>query len=168
MIDVGEEAPLSTSGSWLRGADGILRTWVLIGLGLLALMLASVEIVVGVPLVQPTGLLIVVNAVVGVSFVGTSIVALRQRPSNRVGVLLAATGFLWFTQTLVLLANPWAFSLGLLLEGLFWAPLGHLLLSFPTGRLDSRTDRFLVVALYITLPVLNMLSILFLDPIAAG
>jgi signal transduction histidine kinase len=168
MADTGDRAFLPTTGSWLRGADGILRTWVLTGLGLLALVLASIEIIVGIPQAQPTSLVVVVNAMVGVSFVGSSIVAFKHRPNSLVGVLLAATGLLWFSQALLLVGTSWALSLGLVLDGLFWAPLSHLLLSFPTGRLDSRANRVIVAALYLTLPVGNLLSVLFLDPITAG
>ena len=168
MANIGDRAFSTTTGSWLRGADGIARTWVLSGLGLLALVLAAIEIIVGVPRAQPSGLVVVVNAMVGLSFVGSSIVALQRRPDSPVGVLLAATGLLWFSQALVLLGTSWALSLGLVLDGLFWAPLSHLLLSFPTGRLDSRVNRVIVAALYITLPVGNVLSVIFLDPTTAG
>jgi len=168
MADIGDRAFLPTTRSWLRGANGILRTWVLTGLGLLALVLALIEIIVGTPQAQPTGLVVVVNAMVGMTFVGSSIVAFKRRPNSLVGVLLATTGLLWFLQALLLVGTSWALSLGLVLDGLFWAPLSHLLLSFPTGRLDSRASRVIVAALYVTLPVGNVLSALFLDPTTAG
>lgn len=169
MTDTGDRALVSTAGSWLRDSDGILRTRALVGLAGVALVLAAIEIMVGIPRIQPTGLVVVVNALVGVSFIGSSIVAFRRRPNSRVGVLLATTGLLWFSGAILLLSGTsWGFSLGLLLDGLFWIPLGHLLLTFPTGRLNSKTDRVIVGALYIALPVGNLLTVIVLDPTTAG
>src|SRR5262249_28423689 len=48
---------------------------------------------------------------------------------------------------------PLLFTVGAVTQQLAFAPLGHLLLSFPTGVLDRRYHRRLVAALWITVGI---------------
>ncbi|MGH8926474.1 MAG: histidine kinase [Acidimicrobiia bacterium] len=167
-----DEPAASVKVATRRGeAEGTQR-WVPAAIGGLGLLLGVLELVRGVgfaPEWSPAPLVIVVHAVVGWLFVGSSVVALARRPRNRVGFLLAATGVLWYVPPGPgLVESPVAFSLGLVGDGLFWLPLVYLFLSFPLGRLSSRVDRVVVVSLLVYLPVGNVISILFLDPRTAG
>jgi hypothetical protein len=90
---------------------------------------------------------------VGWSFVGTGIYAWLRRPESRFGALMTLLGFTWFFTPLATADNPVAFALGLLL-GALWGPvLAHVLLSFPTGRLQTRGQRRLVLAAYVLVPL---------------
>jgi signal transduction histidine kinase len=54
------------------------------------------------------------------------------------------TGFAWFTELLVDATPPWLNTIGLALQSLWIFGLVYLLLSFPSGRLQGRLDRWLV------------------------
>ena len=51
---------------------------------------------------------------------------------------------------------------------LIYALLVHLLLSFPSGRLESRLDRLLVAIAYFNTTVLQLAAFVFTDPAKAG
>jgi len=68
-----------------------------------------------------------------------------QRPHfERFGALLVAAGFAWFLTTLANADDAALYSAARVSYWVFEALLIYLLLSFPTGRLDSRLDRALV------------------------
>ena len=74
---------------------------------------------------------------VGWSFVGTGLYAWWRRPDSRFGLLMTLIGFAWFLGPLIASDNPALFTAGIVL-GSLWGPLfGHVLLSFPTGRLPT-------------------------------
>lgn len=81
--------------------------------------------------------LVVADLAIGWLFMGAGLVVWVSRPANRMGLLLIATGATWFVATYY---PPAAF--------LYCAPLVHLLVAHPTGRLPGRTSRIVVVAGY--------------------
>jgi signal transduction histidine kinase len=88
--------------------------------------------------------------------IAVGLFALRRHPSERFGALLIAAGFVWFLTTLANSEDATAYSIGRISQWVFEPLLIYLLLSFPTGRLDSRLDRrlvwiavLLVLALYL-------------------
>jgi signal transduction histidine kinase len=82
------------------------------------------------------------------SFVGTGLYATHRRPGSRVGILMVALGFAWCVAAISLANSAFAFSLGLVVGGLWGGVFLHLLVSFPTGRLQPGTDRRIVLAGY--------------------
>jgi PAS domain S-box-containing protein len=80
----------------------------------------------------------------GVAFIASGLVAMWRRPANRTGALLTATGFLWFLAALGSANEPWVFALGVLVGSAAWPMLAHLILAFPSGRLDSKVYRWFV------------------------
>ena len=77
----------------------------------------------------------VFGPLVGWSFVGTGLYATHRRPDSRFGLLMTLVGFAWFLGPLIASDSPVLFTAGILL-GALWGPIfGHVLLSFPTGRL---------------------------------
>jgi signal transduction histidine kinase len=122
----------------LAGAAGL-------GSGLLYVALGS----------EPLGL------VVGWSFVATGLLAWRRRPGNHTGQLMAAAGFAWFAAGLAEAEDDLLHTIGIALDALFPAFVGHLLLAFPTGRLETRAERVVAVAAYLTVTVLQLPSLLF-------
>ena len=105
----------------------------------------------------------VLQVLVGWSFVGCGLFLWSRRRANRLGPLMILVGMLWlFGRTLTLVPNPVVYTAGLWLTDL-WAPAFALfLLSFPTGRLTSRTDLAIVgIFLFVTVP-LEFIWFLFL------
>ena len=111
----------------------------------------------------PLTLETVLEVLVGWSFVACGTFMWARRPANRLGPLMALVGMLWLLgRTMTLVSYPVVYTAGLWLTDL-WAPAFALfLLSFPTGRLTSRTDRAIVgIFLFVTVP-LEFLWLLFL------
>ena len=92
-------------------------------------------------------------ATASLSFVFTGLVAIWRRPGNRTGVLLAATGYLWMLGALTTSNEPWVFTLGWLVNSAAFGAFGHLILAYPSGRLESRYHRLLVGAIWAVLIV---------------
>lgn len=94
-------------------------------------------------------LLVAVPIAAGLSFAAAGIVACVRRPDNRTGILMLGVGFFWGLGALTLTNSPLLFTIGAVTQQLAFAPLGHLLLSYPTGVLDRGYHRRLVIALWI-------------------
>src|SRR3954469_20006937 len=100
---------------------------------------------------------------VGLAFIGTGSFATLRRPDSRVGPLMVRVGLLGFVATLALSANPYVFSVGSAFMRVFWAAAFHLLLAFPSGRLQTRLDRLLVGVMYVDAALVMPTSYLFVD-----
>jgi signal transduction histidine kinase len=112
------------------------------------------------------GLLAVLGLVVGWGFVGAGLFAWSRDPGNRVGMLMAATGFAWLLSLVGASDIPLLFSFGEVIGSLYFATAAHMLLAAPDGRVHSLFERRLVAAIYgLTLLVLPLF--LFTDPEAA-
>jgi signal transduction histidine kinase len=109
------------------------------------------------------GLTAALGLVVGWSFIGTGLFAWWRRPGNRTGVLMAAAGFVWFTSGASASNDALVHTFGIALDGLFPAVVAHLLLAFPTGRLETRAERLVVAGAYLTVTVLQLPGLLFED-----
>jgi hypothetical protein len=74
-----------------------------------------------------------------------------SHPGSRIGVLLIVEGLVWNLGTLAFSATyiPAATETAAMTAFLGYAIGGHILLSYPSGRLRSRSDRRLVALLYI-------------------
>jgi signal transduction histidine kinase len=101
---------------------------------------------------------------VGWSFVGTGLFAWRRRPGNKTGLLMAAAGFAWFGAGLSAADDDLLYTIGIALDALFPAVLGHLLVAFPTGRLQTHAERLVAFGAYFTVTVLQLPSLLFEEP----
>lgn len=100
--------------------------------------------------------------VVGWSFIGTGLFAWWRRPHNRVGALMTAVGFTWCIGPLVNSDNPGLFLAGALLGNLPIVLLAQLLLSYPSGRLETLYSRRLVTLGYLDGVLLQVIAALFL------
>jgi len=80
--------------------------------------------------------LTVITVFGGGGFVVAGLIARRRQPSNRVGPLMLAVGFAWVLAGLQFSSHPGLGYLGVV-GGWVWAALfAHLMLAFPSGRLD--------------------------------
>jgi signal transduction histidine kinase len=103
------------------------------------------------------------------SFTFLGLYAFARRPENRVGLLMMAVGLAYSIQSIGWIATDVTYTVGtFFLRDLWLAVLGHLFLAFPTGRLESRLDRGLVIAGYAWWFVSSSLSLAFLDFRANG
>ena len=100
---------------------------------------------------------------VGWAFIGAGLVAWWRRPDNRFGSLMTLIGFAWFAGSLTVSDAPGLFIAGAIASPLPFAMLLHLLLAFPTGRVDGRASRILVGLGYFDVLVVLPLGALFAD-----
>jgi signal transduction histidine kinase len=90
-----------------------------------------------------------IMVLVGWWFIGTGLFAWLRRPDSRFGALMVLVGFLWFAGALQASGSELAFTIGVLASSLYIGALIHMLLSYPDGRLRSRSERWLVAATYV-------------------
>ncbi|HTE61460.1 MAG TPA: ATP-binding protein [Solirubrobacteraceae bacterium] len=103
----------------------------------------------------------VLGLLVGWSFTGTGLLAWWRRPDNRTGALMTAVGFAWFASGMGEADDDLLFTAGIALDALFPVIAGHLVLAFPTGRLETRAERILIGAGYLSATLLQIPSLLF-------
>jgi signal transduction histidine kinase len=144
-----------------RALIGIAVLAVAIGIGALALILTSEH-------ESPRGLSASLTLVAGWGFVGAGLFAWDRRPGNRTGPLMTAIGFTWFFRALGASDNSVVFTIGALFFTVPFAILIHLLVTFPSGRLETRTQRALVGVAYFITTVMQAAWILFADPATEG
>jgi signal transduction histidine kinase len=137
---------------WALAAAGVVM-----GLAVLALILTSDSI--DKPGVWATGVLLA-----GWGFVGVGLYAWGRRPDNRVGMLMAGTGFAWLIAAGGFSDLPLVFTFGQLFGAVFFAVVIHLLLAFPSGRLETLAERRIVAGAYLLTIVGPIPLWLFADP----
>ena len=123
--------------------------------------LAYAALVLGSGHVDDRGSTAALGLLVGWSFTGAGLVAWWRRPGNRTGPLMTAVGFAWFASGVSASDDDVVFTVGISLDALFVALTVHLLLAFPTGELQSRLERLIVLAGYLIATVLQVPSLLF-------
>jgi signal transduction histidine kinase len=99
---------------------------------------------------------------VGWSFIAAGLIAWRRTPSNRTGPLMIAVGFTWFIGNFANSGVPILFSLGSY-DDVSQVILAHLLLAYPTGKLD-RWERAVIVTAYVWALTLDTVQMLTFDP----
>jgi signal transduction histidine kinase len=105
-----------------------------------------------------------IGLVVGLAWALTGLEEWRRRPARRIGLLMVFFGFAWFASLLVYSSVSPLYTVGLFLRPLFIAVLGHLLLAFPSGRLEDRASRAIMVAAYVDTTVVIAASVVFFVP----
>jgi signal transduction histidine kinase len=114
-----------------------------LGLAVLALIVTNDEL-------ESRGFWAAGGLVVGWSFIGIGLFAWRRRPDNRVGMLMAGTGFAWLVTGAGLSDLALPFTIGKVLGGsAYLAIFLHLLLAFPSGKLQSGFERRIVTSAYV-------------------
>ena len=107
--------------------------------------------------------------VIGSSFLVAGIAAWVRWPAIRLGLLFTIAGYLYLLPyILVNLANPVAFTIGNLGQGIYTAAVAHLGLAWPTGRLRSRFECGVVIAEYVTAVGFSAAAIVFWNPAFSG
>ena len=101
-----------------------------------------------VPAVPPPAAWTVATSAVTAAFLAAGIAASRRWPGTRLGLLFSLCGYTFLLPEAIYLPGAFAFTLGIVTMYTYNAALAHLGLAWPTGRLRSRFDRALVIALY--------------------
>jgi signal transduction histidine kinase len=109
------------------------------------------------------GLWAAVALVAGWGFIGVGLFVWSKNPGNRVGSLMAATGFAWFFSLLGFSNLAAFFTLGAVFGSVYLAVAVHMLLAAPTGRVERRGDRNLVAFAYVLTTVLIVPLYFFAD-----
>ncbi|MET0306547.1 MAG: histidine kinase [Solirubrobacterales bacterium] len=142
----------------------------LLALGVLAFLagIGSAALILTSDHASTRGLAAALIVAAGWSFAGTGLYAWDRRPNNNIGPLMTAVGFTWFFQALTSSGDSVVFAIGILGASLPYAILVHLLVSFPAGRLESRFQRIVVAAAYMTTTVMQLAWAIFIDPAKQG
>jgi signal transduction histidine kinase len=96
-----------------------------------------------------------------VLYIGVGLLAWTRRPSNRMGALLVAGGFVSLVSGLPNTGIPALIAVGLIFATVPLAIVVHLLHAFPSGRLRGRASRLTVLAVYFVVFVLQAPVYLF-------
>ena len=108
-------------------------------------------------------------AVVALSFMVAGIAAWQRWPASRLGLLFTIVGYLYLVPyILVNLANPVAWTIGNVAEGVSGVALAHLGLAWPSGRLRSRFECGVIVADYAQNIAFNIAATMFWNPGFSG
>ena len=136
----------------------------------LAIALAALVCGLGVAAIALTGddvdfrpVWVIAAPAVGWSFIATGLYAWHARPENRVGELMVILGFAWFNYTLLNADSSLVYTWAAITGGLWGSLFLHLGISFPSGHLDSRGDRALVLAGYVIFPLAFVPTLFFND-----
>jgi signal transduction histidine kinase len=103
---------------------------------------------------------IVLALTLGWAFAGAGIFAWWRRPDNRVGPLMTLVGFTWFLGSLLSAETAWAYTLGVLLGPLWLGALVHMLVAFPSGRVEPGLERAVVALGWFSVTVLTFAAAL--------
>jgi signal transduction histidine kinase len=92
----------------------------------------------------------ILGPLIGLSFMGTGVFAWWRRPLNRFGLLMTGVGIAWFLSGLTESNNSTVFTIGSYVEPLYLVIVIQMVLSFPTGRLETLAQRVTIAAGYLT------------------
>jgi signal transduction histidine kinase len=141
------------------------------GAWLAAGAVTAVAFKVGVTLAPspaPAVVWVITSSAVGLSFLAAGLAAWRRWPANRLGLLFSIVGYAWWLPNVGYLPYALPFTLGNVVSTVYAASLAHLALAWPTGRLRSRFELWVVVAVYTWNIGGTIISDLFWNPSAYG
>ena len=131
-------------------------------------VLAAEVAVTYVPGPAPPLIFVVTTTAVGASFLVAGIAAWQRWPASRLGLLFTIAGYAWLLPQIGDLPYALAFTIGNLSGSIYAAALAHLALAWPTGRLRSRFECGVVIAVYAWNTVQSLVSMLFWNPRTSG
>ncbi len=135
------------------------KLWAVAGAGVAA-MAGAVYLAAHQSANRPTEPDAVLTLVLGASLLGSGLASWRARPENRLGPVMVLTAFGFFASQLTEARPAWMYTLGTAVQYLWLIGFLYLLLTFPSGKLSSRLDRWLMgaVVVLLCLPILAMLD----------
>ena len=103
---------------------------------------------------------ITLRVLTGWTWLGVGIFACWRRPDNAFGKWMVFTSFAWMAQFLTYANASLVFTFGLVIAYVFPFALVQTLVRFPTGRIETRTDRWVVRLVLVALGLVT-LALLF-------
>jgi signal transduction histidine kinase len=103
------------------------------------------------------------DIVVASTTVVAGLIGWNRRPESRVGPLLVIAGLLRFAFVLGATGASALFTISILVGENYSNVLAHALITFPSGRVQNRWERVLVIGVY-TLGILGYTVVQFFDP----
>ena len=128
-------------------SDGLRLKLVAVAVAGAALSVASAALALSNPAAADRVTVAVVSVLLVSIPVGVGIYAWEREPRNRFGALLVASGFLWGITSLSASDSDVLYSIGRVSLWAAEAGLLYTMLAFPTGRLSSRAERAVVLAI---------------------
>src|SRR5512132_3038914 len=110
----------------------------------------------------------ILGPLIGLSFIGTGVFAWWRRPLNRFGLLMTGVGIAWFLSGLTASNNSTVFTIGSYVEPLYLVIVIQMVLSFPTGRLETFAQRATIAAGYLDVLAVRLPFFLLGGDISAG
>ena len=141
-----------------RRAPTRTQSWAVLALGLVAVT-GSIRLAMSSDTLVRPAVQSLLSAWITCTFVGSGVLAWRRRPASRFGPLLLLAGALWVLTTLQWSNHSAVSALGHLFDMVVPAVFLHVFLAYPTGRLEGRTERALVLACYVAGTGLQVLKI---------
>jgi signal transduction histidine kinase len=108
---------------------------------------------------------VVVTLAIALGFVAAGLVAWARRPQNGLGPLMTILGFCLLLRKFQF-GEPgeWAFTAGFLVRDLPWVVFGHIVLAYPTGRLQRPRERVFAIGGYGVALALPLAALLVHEP----
>jgi len=106
---------------------------------------------------------IVLRALTGWTWLSVGIFACWRRPDNSFGKWMLFTSFAWMAQFLTYANSSLVFTFSLIIANVFPFALVQTLVRFPTGRIESRGDRWVLRLVVVALAIVT-LSTFFSTP----
>jgi len=139
----------------------LTRALAMLALAALLVGLLGAAVIAGSDHVDHPALSIALEMGIGAAWIGTGLYAWWRRPENRFGALMTAVGFTWFLGALVAADPPAVFAVGFITSVLAYGLLFHMLLAFPTGRLEGRWEKVVTAVAYFDVIVVQLAIVLF-------
>ncbi len=163
MVEVAAQ-PLTGARTWIGRAP---RVWVVVTIALAAAALCAFSIHVatneGVPDIQ-----VALLQWISIPYIAAGLVAWWRRPESRMGVLMIAVGFSTGILCLQFVDDTVLWSIGASTDLFAAAAFVHVTLAYPTGRLRSTAERWLVGIAYALSIGLQVLKLMFAGFIPAN
>jgi signal transduction histidine kinase len=139
----------------------------LLGIGAIGLLTAALGLLL--PRISPVpsgNSMDEITLVIAVSLVwlAVGLVAWYRRPANNTGRLMIGVFFAGFIWELAYVVHPVAWTISEAFRDLGPAITAHLLIAFPTGRLERRPERWAVVLIYCYAVAANVLDLFLWEP----
>jgi signal transduction histidine kinase len=133
----------------------------LIWLGALGLVLCAISVAVAQanPVASGRGAQVAVSVLTIAALLGVGLYASYRDPENRFGKVLFLTGICWFFVTLANSDSAALYSIGRIAGWVFEVVLAYALLAYPTGSLEGRWARRIVVGGALLIGLLYMPTI---------
>ena len=104
---------------------------------------------------------VIVTLAIALGFVAAGLVAWARRPTNGLGPLMTILGFCLLVRKFQYgKPDSWLFTVGFLVRDLPWVVFGHIVVSYPTGRLTRRRERIFAVVAYTAAMALPLAALL--------